>query len=161
MKIRSQLIVYFLVISLIPLTIIGIFNYISAEQLLKKEILNKLENIAKLGEKNIENVIEENLEKIKLISTSLQLKIELDKYNNNIDRNQSQISMNNIINPIKLAIKNVEDISIRDLTGRIVASTNNSAIGKNHTTDKLFIQDKLQNDVSIFFKDKDNKIKLY
>ena len=161
MKIRSQLIVYFLVISLIPLTIIGIFNYISAEQLLKKEILNKLENIATLGEKNIENVIEENLEKIKLISTSLQLKIELDKYNNNIDRNQSQISMNNIINPIKSAIKNVEDISIRDLTGMIVASTNNSAIGKNHTTDKLFIQDKLQNDVSIFFKDKNNKIKLY
>jgi signal transduction histidine kinase len=161
MKIRSQLIVYFLVISLIPLTIIGIFNYISAEQLLKKEILNKLENIATLGEKNIENVIEKNLEKIKLISTSLQLKIELDKYNSNIDRNKSQISMNNIINPIKSAIKNVEDISIRDLTGMIVASTNNSAIGKNHTTDKLFIQDKLQNDVSIFFKDKDNKIKLY
>ena len=161
MKIRSQLIVYFLVISLIPLIIIGIFNYISAEQLLKKEILNKLENIATLGEKNIENVIEGNFEKIKLISTSLQLKIELDKYNSNIDRNKSQISMNNIINPIKSAIKNVEDISIRDLTGMIVASTNNSAIGKNHTTDKLFIQDKLQNDVSIFFKDKDNKIKSY
>ena len=142
MKIRSKLIVYFLVISLIPLIIIGIFNYISAEQLLKKEILNKLENIATLGEKNIENVIEENLEKIKLISTNLQLKIELDKYNNNIDRNKSQVSMNNIINPIKSAIKNFEDISIRDLTGTIVASTNNSAIGKNHANDKLFIQGK-------------------
>ena len=161
MKIRSKLIVYFLVISLIPLIIIGIFNYISAEQLLKKEILNKLENIATLGEKNIENVIEENLEKIKLISTNLQLKIELDKYNNNIDRNKSQVSMNNIINPIKSAIKNFDDISIRDLTGTIVASTNKSAIGKNHANDKLFIQGKLQNDVSIFFKDKNNKIKLY
>ena len=161
MKIRSKLIVYFLVISLIPLIIIGIFNYISAEQLLKKEILNKLENIATLGEKNIENVIEENLEKIKLISTNLQLKIELDKYNNNIDRNKSQVSMNNIINPIKSAIKNFDDISIRDLTGTIVASTNKSAIGKNHANDKLFIQGKLQNDVSIFFNDKNNKIKLY
>ena len=162
MKIRSKLIVYFLVISLIPLIIIGIFNYISAEQLLKKEILNKLENIATLGEKNIENVIEENLEKIKLISTSLQLKIELDKYNNNIDRNKSQVSMNNILNPIKLVIKNFEDISIRDLTGTIVASTNKSAIGKNHANDKLFIQGKkLQNDVSIFFNDENNKLKLY
>ena len=161
MKIRSKLIVYFLVISLIPLIIIGIFNYISAEQLLKKEILNKLENIATLGEKNIENVIEENLEKIKLISTNLQLKIELDKYNNNIDRNKSQVSMNNIINPIKSAIKNFEDISIRDLTGTIVASTNKSAIGKNHANDKLFIQGKFQNDVSIFFNDENNKLKLY
>ena len=69
--------------------------------------------------------------------------------------------MNNIINPIKSAIKNFEDISIRDLTGMIVASTNNSAIGKIHANDKLFIQGKLQNDVSIFFKDKNNKIKSY
>ncbi len=161
MKIRSKLIVYFLVISLIPLIIIGIFNYISAEQLLKKEILNKLENIATLGEKNIENVIEENLEKIKLISTSLQLKIELDKYNNNIDRNKSQVSMNNILNPIKLVIKNFEDISIRDLTGTIVVSTNKSTIDENHANDKLFIQGKFQNDVSIFFNDENNKLKLY
>ena len=109
MKIRSKLIVYFLVISLIPLIIIGIFNYISAEQLLKKEILNTFENIATHGEKKIENVIEENLEKIKLISTILQLKIELDKYNNNIDRNKSQVSMNNILNPIKLVNKNFEE----------------------------------------------------
>jgi signal transduction histidine kinase len=161
MKIRSKLIAYFLVISLIPLIIIGIFNYISAEQLLKKEILNKLENIATLGEKNTEDVIAENLEKIKLISTNLQLKIELDKYNNNIDRNKSQVSMNNIINVIKSTNKNFDDIFILDLTGTIVASTNNSAIGKNHANDKLFIQGKLQNDVSIFFKDKNNKIKLY
>ena len=70
--------------------------------------------------------------------------------------------MNNILNPIKLVIKNFEDISIRDLTGTIVASTNKSAIGKNHANDKLFIQGKkLQNDVSIFFNDKNNKIKLY
>ena len=161
MKIRSKLIAYFLVISLIPLIIIGIFNYISAEQLLKKEILNKLENIATLGEKNTEDVIAENLEKIKLISTNLQLQIELDKYNNNIDRNKSQVSMNNIINVIKSTNKNFDDIFILDLTGTIVASTNNSAIGKNHANDKLFIQGKLQNDVSIFFKDKNNKIKLY
>ena len=123
--------------------------------------MNKLENIATLGEKNTEDVIAENLEKIKLISTNLQLKIELDKYNNNIDRNKSQVSMNNIINPIKSTIKNFDDISIRDLTGTIVASTNKSAIGKNHANDKLFIQGKLQNDISIFFNDKNNKIKLY
>ena len=124
--------------------------------------MNKLENIATLGEKNTEDVIVENLEKIKLISTNLQLKIELDKYNNNIDRNKSQVSMNNIINLIKSAIKDFDDISIRDLTGALVASTNKSAIGKNHANDKLFIQGKkLQNDVSIFFNDKNNKINLY
>jgi signal transduction histidine kinase len=68
MKIRSQLIVYFLVISLIPLILFGIFNYISAEQLLKKEILNILENIASLREKNIELEAFTPLENLKYVT---------------------------------------------------------------------------------------------
>src|SRR5688500_18337294 len=68
MKIRSQLIVYFLEISLIPLILFGIFNYISAEQLLKKEILNILENIASLREKNIELEAFTPLENLKYVT---------------------------------------------------------------------------------------------
>lgn len=71
MKIRSKLIVCFLVISLIPLIIIGTFNYISAKQVLTNEILNKLENIATVEEINIEDLIVETREKTKLISTRL------------------------------------------------------------------------------------------
>jgi signal transduction histidine kinase len=68
MKIRSQLIVYFLVISLIPLILFGIFNYISAEQLLKKEILNILENITTQSEKNIELEAFTPLENLKYVT---------------------------------------------------------------------------------------------
>ena len=56
--------------------------------------------------------MQKNIKKIKLISTNLQLKIELDKYNNNIDRNKSQVSMNNIINPIKSTIKNDKTVFV-------------------------------------------------
>ncbi len=159
MKIRSQLIVCFLVISLIPLVIIGTFNYISAKQVLTNEILNKLENIATVEEINIENVIEDTREKIQLISTRLQLKIDLDKYNNNIDRGESLLFLNKTINTIKSAINNFEEISLYDLTGTVVASTNNSVVGKNYANDKFFLQGKNQNELSFLFRDTNNEIK--
>jgi len=140
---------------------IGAFNYISAKQVLTNEILNKLENIASVEEINIENVIEETREKIKLISTRLQLKIDLDKYNNNIDRGESLSFLNKTINTIKSAINNFEEISLYDLTGTIVASTNNSIVGRNYANDKFFLQGKSQNEFSFLFRDKNNEIKSY
>jgi len=140
---------------------IGAFNYISAKQVLTNEILNKLENIASVEEINIENVIEETREKIKLISTRLQLKIDLDKYNNNIDRGESLAFLNKTINTIKSAINNFEEISLYDLTGTIVASTNNSIVGRNYANDKFFLQGKSQNEFSFLFRDKNNEIKSY
>ena len=56
MNIRSKLIIFFLIISLIPLLIFGIFNYINMEQLLKKQILKELEIVADLKEKNFQYI---------------------------------------------------------------------------------------------------------
>lgn len=139
--------------------IIGTFNYISAKQVLTNEILNKLENIATVEEINIKNVVEDTREKIKLISTRLQLKIDLDKYNNNIDRKESLLFLNKTINTIKSAINNFEEISLYDLTGTIVASTNNSVVGKNYAKDKFFLQGKSQNELSFLYRDTNNEIK--
>jgi signal transduction histidine kinase len=141
------------------LIIIGTFNYISAKQVLTNEILNKLENIATVEEINIKNVVEDTREKIKLISTRLQLKIDLDKYNNNIDRKESLLFLNKTINTIKSAINNFEEISLYDLTGTVVASTNNSLVGKNYANDKFFIQGKSQNELSFLYRDTNNEIK--
>ena len=127
--------------------------------MLTNEILNKLENIASVEKINIENVIEETREKIKLISTRLQLKIDLDKYNNNIDRGESLAFLNKTINTIKSAINNFEEISLYDLTGTVAASTNNSLVGKNYANDKFFIQGKSQNELSFLFRDTNNEIK--
>ncbi len=127
--------------------------------MLTNEILNKLENIATVEEINIENVIEDTREKIQLISTRLQLKIDLDKYNNNIDRGESLLFLNKTINTIKSAINNFEEISLYDLTGTVVASTNNSVVGKNYANDKFFLQGKNQNELSFLFRDTNNEIK--
>jgi len=49
--------------------IFGSFNYINMEQLLKKEILKELEIVAQLNEKDIQDLFEQNIEKLKLVSS--------------------------------------------------------------------------------------------
>ncbi|MDQ4056454.1 MAG: sensor histidine kinase, partial [Thermoproteota archaeon] len=162
MMIRTKLIIIFLTISIVPLTIFGTLNYLNTEQVLTKETFNKLETLATLQEKNIRNFVDQNLEKLNLVSSRLQLKVELDKYNNNIgNKTQSQQFITRIINPIKSEIESFEDIYIVSPMGQIVASTDNASIGVDHSNDEFFIKGSKQNDVSIFFKDQQGNLRMY
>ena len=162
MMIRTKLIIIFLIISIVPLTIFGTLNYLNTEQALTKETLNKLETLATLQEKNIQNLVDQNLEKLNLVSSRLQLKVELDKYNNNKgNKTQSQQFITRIINPVKSESKSFEDIYILSPMGQIVASTNNASIGMDHSTDEFFIKGSKQNDVTIFFKDPQGNLRVY
>jgi signal transduction histidine kinase len=131
------------------------------EQLLKKQILKELEIVADLKEKNFQDLFDHNIEKLKLVSSRYQLKVELDKYNNNQNNKNESQSINQIINSIKPEIKGFEDIIILDPSGKVIASTNNDYVGTIHTNDKFFIEGKKQNNASILFKDKDEKLKSY
>jgi signal transduction histidine kinase len=144
--------------------VFGIFTYIEMEQTLKSEILKKLEIVAKLKEKNFQDVFEQNNEKLNLVSSRYQLKVELDNYNKNTNNNNktsSQKSMNQILNAIKPEITKFEDIIVLDLSGKVVASTNNTYLGTIHTNDIYFSEGKRQNNVTILYKDKSQDLKSY
>ena len=144
--------------------VFGIFTYIEMEQTLKSEILKKLEIVAKLKEKNFQDVFEQNNEKLNLVSSRYQLKVELDNYNKNTNNNNktsSQKSMNQILNAIKPEITKFEDIIVLDLSGNVVASTNNTYLGTIHTNDIYFNEGKRQNNVTILYKDKSQDLKSY
>jgi signal transduction histidine kinase len=135
------------------------------EQTIKSEILKKLEIVAKLKEKNFQDVFEQNNEKLNLVSSRYQLKVELDNYNNNNNNNNNKIAsqkiMNQIINSIKPEVTKFEDIIILNLSGKVVASTNNTYLGTIHTNDTFFIEGKKHNNVTILYKDKNQKLKSY
>ncbi|HEU5461418.1 MAG TPA: ATP-binding protein [Nitrososphaeraceae archaeon] len=145
--------------------IFGIFTYLEMEQTIKSEILKKLEIVAKLKEKNFQDAFEQNNEKLNLVSSRYQLKVELDKYNNNSSSNNNKLSsqkiMNEILNAIKPEITRFEDIIILDLAGRVVASTNDTYLGTLHANDTYFIEGKKQNNVTILYKDKGQTLKSY
>lgn len=144
--------------------IFGLFTYTEMEKTIKSEILKKLEIVAKLKEKNFQDVFEQNKEKLNLVSSRYQLKVELDNYNTNsnkINKIASQKIMNEILNAIKPEVTKFEDIIILNLSGRVVASTNDTYIGTIHTNDTYFIEGKKQNNVTILYKDKNQELKSY
>jgi signal transduction histidine kinase len=144
--------------------VFGIFTYTEMEQTIKSEILKKLEIVAKLKEKNFQDVFEQNNEKLNLVSSRYQLKVELDNYNKNTSNNNkttSQKIMNKILNAIKPEITKFEDILVLNLSGIVVASTNNTYFGTIHSDDIYFIEGKRHNNVTILYKDKNQVLKSY
>jgi signal transduction histidine kinase len=69
--------------------------------------------------------------------------------------------MNQILNLIKPEVTKFEDIIILNLSGKVVASTNNTYLGTIHTNDTFFIEGKKHNNVTILYKDKNQKLKSY
>jgi len=141
--------------------IFGIFTYTEMEQTIKSEILKKLEIVAKLKEKNFQDVFDQNNEKLNLVSSRYQLKVELDNYNNNYNKSKSQKIMNEILKAIKQEATKFEDIIILNLSGKVVASTNNAYLDTIHTNDIYFIEGKKNNNVTILYKDNNQKLKSY
>ncbi len=131
------------------------------EQTIKSEILKKLEIVAKLKEKNFQDVFDQNNEKLNLVSSRYQLKVELDNYNNNYNKSKSQKIMNEILKAIKQEATKFEDIIILNLSGKVVASTNNTYLDTIHTNDIYFIEGKKNNNVTILYKDNNQKLKSY
>jgi signal transduction histidine kinase len=141
--------------------IFGIFTYKEMEETIKSEILKKLEIVAKLKEKNFQDVFDQNNEKLNLVSSRYQLKVELDNYNNNYNKSKSQKIMNEILKAIKREVTKFEDIIILDLSGKVVSSTNNTYLGTIHTNDTYFIEGKKNNNVTILYKNNNQELKSY
>jgi signal transduction histidine kinase len=141
--------------------IFGIFTYKEMEETIKSEILKKLEIVAKLKEKNFQDVFDQNNEKLNLVSSRYQLKVELDNYNNNYNKSKSQKIMNEILKAIKREVTKFEDIIILDLSGKVVSSTNNTYLGTIHTNDIYFIEGKQNNNVTILYKNNNQELKSY
>ena len=155
MLITTKLIVVFLTISILPLGIFASVIYLQTEQHIKNETLNNLNTIASIQKNRVQNMLDQNVERLVMFTNRVQLKMELDQYNkkNSI---QSQQFINNLLEAAKSEIKSFNDISILDTNGKVVASTDKAEIGRNKSKEEFFLKGLKHNEVTIFFKDKEN-----
>jgi signal transduction histidine kinase len=155
MLITTKLIVVFLTISILPLGIFASLIYLQIEQHIKNETVDNLNNIASIQKNRVQNMLDQNVERLVMFTNRVQLKIELDQYNkkNSI---QSQQFINNLLDAAKSDIKSFKDIAILDTNGKVVASTDKSEIGSNKSKEEFFLKGLKHNEVTIFIKDKEN-----
>ncbi len=155
MLITTKLIVVFLTISILPLCIFAVLIYLQTEQFIKNETLNNLSTIASIQKNRVQNMLDQNVERLVMFTNRVQLKIELDQYNKK-NSNQSQHFINNLVEAAKSEIKSFKDISILDTNGKVVASTDKAEIGSNKSKEEYFLKGLKHNEVTIIFKDKEN-----
>jgi signal transduction histidine kinase len=155
MLITTKLIVVFLTISIIPLFIFASLIFLQIEQHIKNETLNNLDTIASIQKNRVQNMLDQNVERLVMFTNRVQLKIELDQYNKK-NSTQSQQFINNLLETAKSEIKSFKGISILDTNGKVVASTDKAEIGSNRSNEEFFLNGLEHNEVTVIFKDKEN-----
>ena len=150
MKIKSKLIIAFLVISLTSLFASNILSYYSEKNTLTRHILNHLESVASIQHSRVTSIVLQNRERLALITSRTQLRISLGKYlaDANIEH---QDKMNRILNDAASSIDDFKKISVFALDGTIVASTDHDSIGTGNPEALFFLLGREKNRADLLY----------
>jgi PAS domain S-box-containing protein len=124
---------------------------------ISKEIYNHLETTAESRVNHVETYLEQNIERLKLITSRTKLRNILKSYNqfaNEEDKN----TINKIITDAKEPIKEIERICIIGLDGIIITSTDDSFCGKDVKNKEFFIQGRQKNKAWLIQKNEETNL---
>lgn len=160
MNIRTKLSITYLTISLLALTIISAFIYFFVKNTLAEDVLSHLESVSFIQANRVDGIIEQNLERLRLVSSRTQLRISLSEYLKN--RNKKHLEkLQLIINDALSSISSFSVISILDLSGNVIASTNPDRTNLNYRQFDFYENAKVDNRAEHFFLDENNNLKIY
>lgn len=152
MRIRTKFLIVFLLTSLIPIFFLTYNNFNFSRKALIKDTQDKLEIITTFQTTRLHRIATTYQAQITAIA-SRPLLLQLLNTFNSTHNKTVQEQLNNYLQELQQTASNAETISLRDINGEIIASTNTALIGtnqpgtllpidfiqgKNHTTQILF-----------------------
>lgn len=157
MKIKEKLLLSFLLICSVTLSIISVSAYIVAKNTLTRQVLNQLQSVSEIQKNRVEDIIDQSLKRLVLVSSRTQLRLSLEKFieDRKIER---QVKMNRILRDARSSIKDFQQISVLTLDGKVVGSTNPENIGTRHSDKEFFIRGQKENCTDIFYLDDDQNL---
>lgn len=159
MKIYSKLLLAFLPASLIAITTSGYLLYSSEKAELTQLAINHLESVASIQKSRVENLIAHNRERLSLITSQVQLRQSLAMFLNENQPNEQQ-KMNQILAEAKASIDSYKIITLISPEGRVVASTDSTIIGTNHTKKNMLLNNPDLRGLSHFSFDENSKLEV-
>lgn len=140
-SIRIKLLFIFLLVSLLPVVILGILSIMKTQTSLKKEIFNKLLLLSEAKEGQVFAFLDSIKSETIVFSSDSFIKESL-KTNIATPSSDRVESMNNYLLERKKLYETLVGIFIMDTEGKIVASTKREEIGKDERDDKYFMEGK-------------------
>jgi hypothetical protein len=160
MKIEKKISIIFISILFLSLLLIYTVSYIIVKNTVIKNAINNLEAVSSAQQNYLENLDEQNKERLNLVTNRTQLLLNLRNFVHK-PKKQYQLKMNTILKEAMKSISDFKRLSILDLDGNIVASTNAESTGTvNHDTHCFHIGQR-ENIANHFFLDKNNKLNLH
>jgi signal transduction histidine kinase len=150
----------FLFIALIPLVSGSVLAFTVSERALTEQVLNQLSSVSSIQASRIDGILDQNLERLNLVTSRTQLRITLENYTRD-PRPEYVDRMNQIIVDAKAPVGDFEEISVLTLNGTVVASTNPAAIGTNYSGEGIFARGQAENVTDLIFLDVDQTVKLH
>ena len=160
MKIRSKLTLTFLPLTLITLVTLGSLAYFSSKNALTRQVLDNLESVAAIQKQRIESILEQNHERLLLVSSRTQLRLSMAKFLAE-PRPEYSDKMNRILSDAGAKIADFRALFIQTLDGRIVASTEQEMIGTVHALSKVFDDTHHGRRVDLFYRDDNGRLGAY
>ncbi|MFH1951150.1 MAG: ATP-binding protein [Pseudomonadota bacterium] len=157
MKINKKLTLAFLLISLIPVAAVAIISYFNAKSAITRQVLNHLNSVAAIQKKRAEAIIDQNLERLVLISSRTKLRLSLEAFNAD-PRKEYQEMMNRILDDAWASIADFREISVLNPDGETVASTDKAKIGARHPDEEFFIRGRAKNSVDNYLLHRDGSL---
>lgn len=125
-------------IVLVPLTLAYAFTIFEQQQRLEDITLGNLRTIASMQESRIEQIVQQNLERLSLIVSRTEIRTSLNEYNNTGNAEVLE-RVNKNLRDAKDSIDDFKTLSIVNEDGIIIASTKPNQIGSDVSNQRYFI----------------------
>ncbi len=160
MKIRLRLLISFLLIALLPLIAASVITFALGEHFLRTQVFNQLETVVAIQKSRVEDIVDQNLERVTLVTSRTGLTNGLKSYLDSGDPAfLGQVTAN--LNDALASSDSFSKIHVLSNDGTVLASTDPAAVGTNHSSAEFFKKGKNKEDVSAFFKGPGNTLMEY
>lgn len=154
MKIKNRINYNFIGLFIAIMSIIGCVLAIFFHIVIRNQEINNLQNEIVAKKQHINTYFSNNMERLQLISSRTQLRKLLSEYEET--GNQDIIpDIVKIIQDAKQPIEDIERVCIIDLSGKVIASTNNSFMNKDVSSENFFTDIKQKGSGLFFIKEKE------
>lgn len=124
-----------------------------------EEVFDRLSVTAHSRADHVETLIKQDIDRLKLVSSRLQLRNSLERFNNNSNEEDKNFMIDNL-NHANQSIDDFQDIFIINLSGICIVSTNHIYLTKSYSNQDLYIKGKSENSFFLFLDDDIPKVYL-
>jgi HAMP domain-containing protein len=158
MKISTTITTVFLVIAIV-LTSLGAYNFISTStDVIEKQVQSNLLSTAESRANHIDTYLEQNIERLKLLTSRIGLKSTINEYNENPSI-ELQDKITERLTSSKDALDEFERVCVISPSGKVIASSNQAFCGKDVHEKNFFVNGKTEN--KIYFIEEGGETKLF